>query len=82
MIDFTAPSYYADKEEYFNDQFQSIAIEIGNEVYKIKRDTYEDSSDIFESVRNNDGTMFFQVKYYNGGCCFGEALEKAIKNGK
>ena len=73
------PSYYDDKAEHFNDEFQSTAIEINGEVYDIVRNEYEDSGDIFESSKNKDGTIDFEVKYYNGGCGFGEALEEALK---
>lgn len=74
------PSYYDDKKEHFNDEFRDVAIEINGEVYAIVRNEYEDSDDIFESTKNEDGTIDFQVKYYNGGCDFGEALEYALKN--
>tara|TARA_R110000764_G_scaffold10764_6_gene32846 strand:- start:552 stop:857 length:306 start_codon:yes stop_codon:yes gene_type:complete len=73
------PSYYDDKTEYFNDEFRDVAIEIDGQVYSIVRNEYEDSDDIFESTKNKDGTIDFQVKYYNGGCGFGEALEYALK---
>lgn len=76
------PSCYDDKIEHFNDEFQDVAIEISGEVYSIVRNEYEDGNDIFESSKNKDGTIDFQVKYYNGGCGFGEAMEEALKNTK
>ena len=72
------PSYYDDKTEHFNEEFQSTAIEIDGEVYDIVRNEFEDSDGIFESSKNEDGTIDFEVKYYNGGCGFGEALEEAL----
>ena len=76
------PSYYDNKTEHFNDEFCSVAVEIDGEVYAIVRNEYEDGDDIFESSKNEDGTIDFQVKYYNGGCGFGEAMEEALKNTK
>lgn len=73
------PNYYSNKAEYFNDAFSNLAIFTNGEVYEIERTEYEDSDDIFESSKNDDGTIDFQVKYYNGGCGFGEALEYALK---
>ena len=29
---------------------------------------------------NDDGTIDFEVKFYNGGCSLNEALDKAIDN--
>jgi len=73
------PDYYDDEEEYFNDCLVDTAIVIDGKVFEIQRTEYEDSDDIFESTKNEDGTIDFQVKYYNGGCGFGEALEEALK---
>tara|TARA_R110002111_G_scaffold35576_1_gene69696 strand:+ start:189 stop:494 length:306 start_codon:yes stop_codon:yes gene_type:complete len=74
------PSFYGDKAEHFNGEFRDVAIQIDGEVYSIVRNEYDDSDDIFESSKNKDGTIDFQVKYYNGGCWFGEALEYALKD--
>ncbi len=36
--------------------------------------------DIAKATENPDGTISYLVKYYNGGCGFGEAIEEALKN--
>lgn len=36
--------------------------------------------DVFNASINPDGTINFDVMYYNGGCCLTEALEEALKN--
>jgi hypothetical protein len=36
--------------------------------------------DIFRASRNDDGTINFETKYYNGGCGFCEALVEALNN--
>ena len=79
MGDVEIPTYYDDEREYFNDEFQDKAIEIDGEVYSVERNEYDDAGDIFESTKNEDGTIDFQVKYHNGGCGFGEALGEALK---
>lgn len=77
--DHDIPDYYDSDEEYFNDYLSESAIVIDGKVFEVERTQFEDSDDIFESTKNEDGTIDFQVKYYNGGCCFGEALEYALK---
>ena len=79
MGDIEIPTYYDDERDYFNDEFCGVAVEIHNQVFSVKRNEYDDADDIFESSKNEDGTIDFQVKYYNGGCGFGEALEEALK---
>jgi hypothetical protein len=46
------------------------------EVIKCK----EYTGDIFQAKDNLDGTIDFQVQYYNGGCGFSEALEYALNS--
>ena len=49
-------------------------------VYKIELDTKVDEySDIFQSKQNGKDIDFL-LKYYNGGCGFEEALDKALEN--
>jgi hypothetical protein len=79
MINTDIPAYYDNKNEYFYDELADSAINIDGQVYTVDRNEYEDSNDIFESTKNDDGTIEFQVKYYNGGVGFGEALELALK---
>ena len=38
--------------------------------------------DIFLATKNSDGTISFEIKYYNGGCGLDEALEDALSNMK
>ena len=79
MGDVEIPTYCDDEREYFNDEFQDTAIEINGEVYSVDRDAVDQENDIYSSIKNDDGTISFEVKYYNGGCGFGEALETALK---
>jgi hypothetical protein len=38
-----------------------------------------DYCDIYNASRAEDGEIEFTLQYYNGGCCFSEALEAALK---
>lgn len=62
--------------EYLDDKY--IVID-ESKLYKIvqeeKTDPYED---IFRASVNSDGTISFDVKYYNGGCCKREAIQTAL----
>ena len=81
MSDIEVPSDY-DKRGFFNDELRDVAFEISGEVFSVDRAVADEYSDIFKSTKNADGTINFHVKYYNGGCCFGEALEYALGNKK
>tara|TARA_Y100000310_G_scaffold315229_1_gene365538 strand:- start:363 stop:674 length:312 start_codon:yes stop_codon:yes gene_type:complete len=74
------PEYYEDEKEYFDDHLCEHAVNIAGQVYEIERAEYENHDDIFESSINADGSIDFQVRYYNGGIGFSEALDYAIKN--
>ena len=72
------PSYYESNQEYFDDAFQGKAYSIGGIVYEVETKDIE-GEDIATSSRNDDGSIDFQVKFYNGGCSFNEAIEDALK---
>ena len=38
--------------------------------------------DIFNAHDNGDGTIGYEVMYYNGGCSFNEAIEYALEDMK
>ena len=73
------PEYYSNKEDYFRDEMYETTIEISGEVYEITREYVPEYEDIFTATLCEDYTIDFEVKYYNGGCGFGEALEEAVK---
>lgn len=54
-----------------------------DEIYEVlERDYHDLEDDIFEAHENSDGTIEYNVLYYNGGCGFSEALEYALSNMK
>ena len=53
------------------------------EVYKVVEKNYKDmDEDIFNAHENGDGTIDYEVMYYNGGCSFNEAIEYALEDMK
>ena len=81
---------YSELNEYCDSWVEMLCDElygkyiIANEnVYKVIEKNYNDiDSDIFNAHDNNDGTIDYEVLYYNGGCSFDEAIEYAIDNMK
>ena len=57
------------------------AVIIDGLVYTVEETGVDQYADIFNSSKNKDGSISFEVKYYNGGCGFYEAIEKALSNG-
>lgn len=54
-------------------------IVINNTIYKINN-TKLDIDDILRSSKNANGSINYEVKFYNGGCDFNEALNGAYEN--
>lgn len=81
------PKYY-DKNDFhdiidfvrneFNDEF----IINDKEVYKVIEDKNLEDEDLFDAKENSDGTIDYTLRYYNGGCGFGEAIAKALERMK
>jgi len=55
--------------------------EINGKIYIIENERFRDD-DLFQMKQNPDGSLEYLVRYYNGGCCFEEALEYAAENMK
>lgn len=75
-----------DKSYY--DSYQSVVEDMGYDTMKYLiiddfvwsvDDTELDESH-FIGNKNKDGSISYNVGYYNGGCSFGEAIEEAIKD--
>ena len=71
----------------FNDSWQERLSEFDFVIYNgylyevIERKDYG-VCDIFDISSNKDGTYNFSLSYYNGGCSFSEAIERAFKRMK
>lgn len=56
------------------------AVEIDGLIYTVEKEYIETYEDMFTSSKNENGTIDFEIKYYNGGCGFGEAIDEALGN--
>ena len=74
------PSYYDTYQEYFVDEnYRRMTIQNGI-IYRVEKEEVDPYSDIFRASINYKDEIEFEVKYYNGGCGFDEAIEDAIKS--
>jgi len=74
------PSYYDNYKEYLLEECYRTMIIHDNEVYHVEREEVDPHSDMFNAALKENGEISFEVRYYNGGCSFNEAIEEAIKN--
>jgi len=51
---------------------------IGDKVYSIEGNYVESDGDIFRATKATDNSIAFEVRYYNGGCSFTDAIEIAL----
>lgn len=47
-------------------------------LYSVEKQNFDPEESIFIANRNDDGTINFEVRYYNGGCSFDEAIDYAL----
>ena len=70
-------------QEMLCDEFYERYVVAGGEVYKVVEKNHKDmDEDIFNVHDNGDGTIDYEVMYYNGGCSFNEAIEYALEDMK
>jgi hypothetical protein len=51
---------------------------IGEDIYSVDCEDVDPYDSIFNASKNEDGTINFEVKYYNGGCGLSKAIETAV----
>lgn len=74
------PSYCDSYAEYLMDEnYQKITIQ-NDIVYQVEKEEIDPDSDLFQAKINDDDEIEFEIRYYNGGCGFDEAIEEAVKN--
>lgn len=74
-------SFYDSYTEMLLDQYYEKYILYNNNLYLIEEKEEIDAyNDIFTSHKIDDKTIQFEVKYYNGGCGFSEAIDYALEN--
>lgn len=72
--------YYDNFLEQLEDVGYRNYVIAGDKIYKVAYTENDPDTDIFKAKRNEDGTIDFETRYYNGGCGFGEAIEIALKS--
>ena len=65
------------QEQLMDDNYEKLVIR-GGVLYSVEKKDIEQDQDIFTMTENENGTFDFEVRYYNGGCSFDEAMEYAF----
>lgn len=74
------PSYFDSYQEYLTDLFYKSMVIHNDTIYKAEKEEIDPDNDIFNATLKDNGEIEFEVRYYNGGCSFDEAIEEAFKN--
>lgn len=74
------PDYYnGGYLQYIIDECYETIYILDGKFYKVKDEEIDPDYDIYNAEKLEDGSISYEVKYYNGGCGFSEALDTAIK---
>lgn len=66
--------------EYFESGYYKKYIVIDDKLYKIlESKEYPEDDEIIEASKNEDGTINYELRYYNGGASFAEVLHEALE---
>jgi hypothetical protein len=74
------PDDMGDVVDLFLDNYYNDYVIVGADIYEILEDKSLEDNDMYEATENADGSINFTLRYYNGACGFGEALEQALEN--
>lgn len=74
---------YLENPNYDDDDYYEDYIEVKGNIYKVI-EHYESYDDLDGCIlnKNQDGTISFITRFYNGGTCFSEMIEEALTNFK
>lgn len=72
------PDYYNNYLEWLEEDPKSYIV-TKDAIFKVDYTSFEPEDDIMIASRNDDHSIDFEIKYYNGGCSFHEAIENSIK---
>ena len=71
--------FYDSWEEMFGEEMYEKYVIHNDKIYEVLEQNCKDTDyDIFEAHKNEDGTIGYEVMYYNGGCSFDEAIGYAL----
>ena len=73
-------SYCNSYQEMIKDEYCQEYIIHNDVLYSIDFNMINPYGDIFNAYENSNGTINFEVQYYNGGCGFTEAVERALNS--
>ena len=83
ILEAECPNYYKYKDwsyaEALDDNLYNKYKYLKGHLYEIIDNEYEDLYGSWMTPQP-DGTIDYVVGFYNGGCCFSEALELGLKN--
>ncbi len=76
-----------EKSTFYETYLEALCDELYDEYYshkgKLYKITKEDvgiDDDIITARQNEDGTIDYELRYYNGGAGFGECMDEALDN--
>ncbi len=72
------PTYYKKFAEWLLDDNYEQFIIYKDELYQVDKKHVDVDEDIMIIKKIDNKTFEFEVKYYDGGCCFDEAIETAF----
>ena len=72
--------YDGDYLDCLEDKFYQGYVVLDDKIYEVEKKELDPDGNIFKASLYSDGTIEFEVKYYNGGCGFDEAIDHAIDN--
>lgn len=64
--------------EFIMDELYNEYLIMNGKLYAIESKEYDDNRDIAEATVNPDGTIDFEVKFYNGGASMCEMIRLAV----
>ena len=81
-IDKNTLADYESLQQYISEEFYDKYYIYENQLYKMKVKSVDLDNDIFNANMDKSGKIKFEVKYYNGGCGFNEAMDEAMDSMK
>jgi len=74
-------SYNSNWIEQFRDEYSEKYFIVKGEVWEAfeHKEVGEDNDDIYDISKNDDGTLSFIMRFYNGGTCLTECIEEELE---
>lgn len=72
------PEYYDNYLEWLVESGEHYVNADNTAIYVVQKEKIDAYDDIMTAIKGDDESISFEVKYYNGGCSFGEALDNSI----